>query len=161
MNGIDPRQLLDLVVRPTLLHLDLLSPAAEQLVLGTAAQESKLCYLKQLGLGPAVGLWQMEPATERDLWENFLAYKPELRAKVEALLAPEPSRTQQLATNLAYGCAMCRVHYLRKPAALPDAADIQGMARYWKLHYNTPLGRGTINEFVRSWELVAGCWRKP
>ena len=52
------------VIRPALRALDLWSPAAEDLVLGTAAQESGLAYLRQIGGGPALGLWQIEPATQ-------------------------------------------------------------------------------------------------
>ncbi|KAF0118141.1 MAG: hypothetical protein FD149_866 [Rhodospirillaceae bacterium] len=69
------------VIRPTLLHLGLHSPAAEALLLGTAIQESRLgTYLRQTGGGPALGVYQMEPATHEDIWTNFLAYRPDLAA---------------------------------------------------------------------------------
>lgn len=65
---IDPRQLRDLIVRPVPEQLDLYSPAAEQLVMGTAAQESRLVYIRQhLGEdkhGRGRGLWQIEPAED-------------------------------------------------------------------------------------------------
>lgn len=48
--GINPHQLRDLVIRPTLKRLGFWSTAAEELVLGTAIQESSLQYLQQLGL---------------------------------------------------------------------------------------------------------------
>lgn len=51
------------VVRPVLRVMSAWSQPAEDLVMGTAAQESRLTYLRQLGGGPALGLWQMEPAT--------------------------------------------------------------------------------------------------
>ena len=55
-------QTLALVIRPALKKLRLWSPSAEELVFGTAIVESGLTYLKQHGDGPALGLWQVEPA---------------------------------------------------------------------------------------------------
>lgn len=140
------------VVRPVLQAVGVHSPAAEHLVLGTALQESNLHYLRQLGDGPALGLYQMEPATHDDIWQNYLAYREGLRDRVSSFLVEGRDRAEQLVWNLAYATVMCRVHYLRVPAPLPDAADIRGLAVYWKQHYNTPLGRGTPEEFVEKFE---------
>ena len=56
-------ELLNHVVHPTLLHLSKVNPllhsqAACRLVTATAASESAGDYLKQIGGGPARGLWQ-------------------------------------------------------------------------------------------------------
>ena len=32
--------------------------------------------------------------------------------------------------------------------ALPEAGDIEGQGQYWKAHYNTPLGKGTVTKYV-------------
>ena len=145
-------QLRQTVIRPVLEEIGAHSQAAENLVLGTALQESNLHYLRQLGDGPARGLYQMEPATHDDIWANYLSYRAELAARVSEFLAENRERTEQLIWNLAYATAMCRVHYMRVPAPLPEASDIQGMAAYWKQHYNTPLGRGTPQEFAEKYE---------
>lgn len=142
-------QLRELVIRPALEALHLWSEGAEELVLGTAIQESGLRFLKQLGDGPALGLWQMEPATHDDIWTHYLAYQPELAGRVRSLCsAPIPAA---LAGNLWYGAAMCRVHYRRAPEALPAAGDIEGQAALWKKRYNTPLGKGLAREYVANW----------
>lgn len=143
------------VVRPVLMHLELHSPAAEDLVMGTAAQESHLVYLRQL-VGPAFGLWQMEPTTHDDLWRNYLAYHPQLAGRVRSFLAPGHADVAQLVWNLAYGAAMCRIHYRRIKAPLPPAGDVGAMARYWKTYYNTRLGKGKPEEFVRNYDRVLG-----
>jgi hypothetical protein len=150
---IDPRQLRERVIRPTLEHLRLYSLAAESLLLGTAAQESRLgTYVVQLGGGPALGIYQMEPGTHRDIWDNWLSARADLSSLVRLLIAPQPSPfVEQLVTNLAYATAMTRLHYRRVPAPLPAPDDIEGQAEYWKHHYNTSAGRGTVEEYVRSW----------
>jgi len=140
-------QLRQNVVQPVLQALDAYSKAAENLLIGTAVQESRLEYLKQLGGGPACGLFQMEPATHDDIWTNYLAYQPDLRARIEAFAVPHQDRHDQLAWNLAYATAMCRAHYRRVREALPDEGDVDGLARYWKRYYNTELGAGTVSEF--------------
>ena len=64
------------------------------------------------------------------------------------LRAPNLSRDENLATNLMYGAAVCRLCYYRKAEALPEAGDIEGQGHYWKTHYNTPLGKGTVTKYV-------------
>lgn len=153
MSGLDPGHLLICVIDPILGKLSVGSePAARALLLGTAAQESGFAYLRQLGSGPALGLWQMEPATHDDLWTNFLGFQMLLRDKVLALKAAVPVGAPQLATNLGYACACARAQYLRAPAPLPAANDIDGLAAYWKRYYNTPQGAGTEAQFLANWQ---------
>ena len=64
------------------------------------------------------------------------------------LRAPNLSMGENLATNLMYGAAVCRLCYYRKPDALPAAGDIEGQAAFWKQHYNTLLGAGTVSKHV-------------
>lgn len=146
------RNILIGVIRPALDLIGKEGLAGEQLVLGTGIQESLLIHRQQLGGGPAMGLFQMEPATHDDIWNNFLKYKKSLADKVKNTLGdgqdPVPS---SLKMNDYYAAAMCRVHYLRVRAALPKADDIDGMAHYWKDHYNTHLGAGHPHEFIDKW----------
>jgi hypothetical protein len=148
MSGLDCVHLRLEVVRPTLQFLGAWTPAAENLLLGTAAHESAgFRYLAQVG-GPALGLYQIEPATHDDVWANFLAFRRELRAKCEMLAGEWPARTVQLATNLAYASAIARLVYLRAPDPLPQVDDVEGLARYWKRFYNTSAGKGTEAQFI-------------
>jgi hypothetical protein len=140
-------QLRGLVIKPTLKHLGLWSPAAENLVLGTALVESKAEYLQQIN-GPALGLWQMEPATHDDIWANFLHYRKDLAAKVAELTTPAEitGGATEMIGNLYYACAMCRLLYRRVRELLPDAKDAEGMASFYKRFYNTPLGKSSVEK---------------
>lgn len=157
-SGLDPGQLRDNVVVPVLGVLGLNNLQAEKLVMGTAAQESKLKYLRQLGHGPALGLWQMESATHNDIWNNYIRYRPSLESNVRSLIGSQTGIPTPLLMvgNLYYACAMCRVHYLRDSAPLPTT--LEGMAKTWKRVYNTHKGKGTVEEFISSWELVRGLY---
>lgn len=146
------RGVLTSAIRPALAALGAGGRAAEQLLLGTAIQESLLVHRRQLGNGPARGLFQMEPATHNDCWDNYLNFRAGRADQVRQTLAPgqEPVAAT-LEVNDTYAAAMCRVRYLRVPTAMPAADDIPALADYWKQHYNTPLGAGTPEEFLDKW----------
>jgi hypothetical protein len=150
---ININQFTELIVAPTLTEVGLYSRAAVELLLGTALQESGLRYLKQLDDGPAMGPYQMEPATHDDIFENYLNYHADMKQRVLRQVREgfEPSAVN-MAGNLYYATAMCRVHYWRVPEALPPQGDLSSQAAYWKEHYNTFLGRGTQTEYVENWE---------
>ncbi len=140
------------VIRPTLKAIELWSEAAENLLLGTAAQESHLGrYLTQIR-GPALGIYQMEPGTHQDIWWHYLRYRPELAKKVKTFAASNPPHRKELVTNLAYATVMTRIYYLRVKEALPHPNDIQALAQYWKRYYNTFKGKGKIEEFILNYQ---------
>ena len=147
---MDKKQLRDLIHR-VLIDLDLYSEAAENLLMGTAAQESGLGeYIRQLGNGPALGIFQMEPATFKDIVQNCLQYKPELAKLVMSVSGVNALRCVYLEYNLALSICMCRIHYLRVSEKMPD--NLTGWAKYWKEYYNTRLGKGIEEEFIRNFK---------
>ena len=144
--GLDAEQLAKYVIRPTLEYIGWHSPVAEQLVLGTAITESRLRFLKQLGSGPALGIYQMEPATFRDLIKNYLRYRPEYQLIEHLRDRRLTTKSEELIYNLAYATAMTRAHYRRVSEPLPPEGDAWLLASYWKAHYNTHLGAGDPHE---------------
>jgi type VI secretion system secreted protein VgrG len=130
------------------------------LLLGTCAQESGFKYNRQLGNGPARGFWQCEPATEADIWSNFLCYNQDLAECFVARCGQSGPDVSALQHNLVYQILMARTHYFRcDPDPLPAAKDIEAHARIWKRYYNTPLGHGTESQYVQSYEaLVRPYW---
>lgn len=151
-------QLRDLVVTPTLKYLDPVirfSEAAVELLMMTAAHESHLGeYIAQVG-GPALGIYQMEPATENDIWKNFLVYRDVLPEKVDNI-EPEISVISPLIESIAYATAMARVHYFRVPEALPEGSlqneeTIRKLAAYAKKYYNTELGKATEEDYYEAY----------
>jgi len=154
---IDALQLRHEIIRPTLKHLDSVIPysmAAENLLMGTCAQESRMGqFLVQLDNGPAKGIFQMEPATHMDIWSNYLNYssRDEIADSVTILAGEAMSDDMLLTGNLYYAAMMCRIHYYRVPMAMPEEDNIEQLANYWKLFYNTPEGKGTEAEFIHNY----------
>lgn len=150
--AINHIQLATYVIKPTLEETGLFSDSAINLLLGTCAQESHMgTYLHQLGNGPAIGIFQMEPTTFNDIFENYLIYKTELCKIIRAALKCKNLNVLKpidMTWNLKLATIMCRIHYLRVPKKLPEANDLAGLANYWKKYYNTKLGKGTTDEFI-------------
>jgi hypothetical protein len=151
-------QFKDLIVVPTLKYLDPeipFSDAAVNLLLLTWATESQGGkYIKQLGGGPALSVFQMERDTHDDHWKNWLRYKPDLWTKVDKLTLRHQfllDRFDELAGNLYYATAMARVHYYRSSYKLPDADDEIGLAMMWKGVYNTHLGAGVPSKAINDY----------
>jgi hypothetical protein len=146
--SINAKQLRELIIRPTLKDMGMWSEAAENLLMGTAAQESHLgSYIKQVGKGPALGIYQCEPATHEDVvrWargKDFLQY--------------DTCFPGRLVYDLKYATMICRLHYYRVPKALPDADDLDGLSNYWKVFYNSVKGKGTVEEFKDNYVRLVG-----
>ena len=127
--------------------------ASVHLLIGTAVAESVIgvdMRLKQIN-GPALGIYQMEPSTAKDIWDNYLAGKDEKTSFVRGLMEQhitEESYDQELMTNLRYATAMARLKYWRRPFRMPtNSKGIASLASIWKKHYNTILGKGDPRDF--------------
>ncbi|QCE34722.1 hypothetical protein FAI40_04780 [Acetobacteraceae bacterium] len=144
MTGLDLTQFKNLIIRPALDCLRLQSEAAVNLVTATALVESSLCYLQQMEDGPAIGLFQMEPRTHDDLYENFLNFRPDLLQKMQLIAGCSKPSAIEMIHNLLYAAAMCRLCYLRAKDPLPEASDALALAVYHKVHYNTIAGKADI-----------------
>jgi hypothetical protein len=138
------------LVQTTLHSLNLYSPDAVNLILGTIAHESAFGkYRKQLGGGPALGICQMEPGTFYDIVDNYLYFRKKLAATILKCAGVQSFKADDLVANDRLAIAMCRVHYLRFDEKIPDS--VPGYARYWKKYYNTVKGKGTEQEFIANY----------
>ena len=145
---MNKEQLRDLICE-VLLDAGMYSDSAVELLMLTAATESKLGrYVRQVG-GPALGIFQMEPNTENDIYINYLKYNEDLEDFVDAYTSD--ALPDELVWNVAYSILMARIHYLRVKEKLPAATDIRGLASYWKKYYNTHMGKGTVKKAVASY----------
>lgn len=134
-------------VQPALAALPatLNSLSAQQGVLGIGNAESAgYRYMKQIGQGPALGFWQMEPATHDDAWANFIRFRPTLQNALLGVLGGRAVSAQRLVDTPLYAACLCRVQLYRAPASLPPANNAAAWASFWKTHYNTKKGAGVV-----------------
>lgn len=169
---MDYNQFRGLVVVPTLHYLDEVIPYSEEavdLLMMTAAHESNGCsYVKQIN-GPALGVYQMEPATHYDIYKNFLKYNPKIKSLLKDFTIDAGILLQQgedMVFNLAYATAMARVHYYRVSEPLPERKAmakcvspesreedyLMELAKYAKWYYNTNLGKATAEDYLKAFK---------
>ena len=144
------------VVRDTLKSLDDHSLAAENLLLGTAAQESGLGVC--LHQGKRRGLYHLTAATHRSVWDKYLINNPELASRVRGMAGQHSflkDPHSELVTNLKYATAIAWMVYRRCDPPLPEANDIAGLANYWHRHFH-PKPTASEQQFIQSYkELIA------
>lgn len=155
---IDPLHLKNYVIEPVLETMAtydprMNDPRAINLLLGTAAQESEMgLWLGQNGVKDgAKGIYQMEDATFYDIKDRYLAQpdKEPLRL-ILSMWAPDIATPEILAGNLYAATFFTRVHYWMVPEPLPEYIEEQ--AEYYKEHYNTPLGKATVEQYMDRWD---------
>lgn len=132
-----------LIIR-TLTELDpeLVSQSAVNLLLGTLAQESKFGrYLRQNG-GPAIGVFQVEPATFVYLQNRYQGEYPVIAGR----------KAEDMEWDLKLAIIMARLKYRSVSAKLPDPNSVADMAAYWNLWYNGNPNKGTDEEFVENYK---------
>lgn len=137
----------------------LCSRAAVNLLLGTSAKESDFgTYLRQMEGGPALGAFQMEPATTLDIWKNYLYLgRAKRRAAIYEISGVRSHRDNgAMEWNLAYQICMGRLHYRRIAEPFPNSNDVEGLGRYWDIHWNRNPAKGTVKEFVEKWDQFIG-----
>jgi len=148
--GIAINEFRDYIVRPTLKRLELWTPAAEALLVGTAIQESDLGSHMRLKHHRRLGIFQIDPLTHIAIWDNYLAKHPDLASNVRGLASQKLffSRPHgELIANLAYATAIARLVYIRVKKPLPHANDIPSLAKYWHRHFHHKPS-GSIDDFI-------------
>lgn len=133
----------------------LYSDDAVELLMLTAAQESHCGrYLEQIK-GPALGIFQMEPASYWDLVYRLSIHNPELHMAVTEwnLLAIEDDL--EMRGNIPLQIVMARAYYYKRPGKLPAADNVPAMAGYYKQHWNTYLGKATVEEAKENYKKYA------
>lgn len=152
---MSPSHLRDLISE-VLMRVNLYSLSARELLMLTAAQESHCGeWLHQLGKGPALGIFQEEPATLQDLYDNFLKYRPDLMKIMDDFTAAGMGQKLNLKANLAFQIAAARLDYLREPDPFPRYDDIPGLAAYYKRFWNSSRGEATVEQAVKNYGIYA------
>jgi hypothetical protein len=121
----------------------------EEILLMIAAHESILGRkLLQIGGGPGRGLVQVEPRTMRDNYTHFIDARDDLSRQIREMSGVARPDDNQLTYNPLFGAIMARIWLYRRPGPLPPAHDLQAMAEYARMHYNTTSGAATAEKYL-------------
>ena len=150
---MNPQQLHDLIIKPTLEYMggNYYSKESAFLLLCTAAIESDCgYYIKQIN-GPALGIWQMEPDTHDDIWQNCDALIGTFEMRIYDICGR--CTENSLVQSPMYACAMARLKYSMDPNPLPkltgdNNVDSRAFYDYYKRVYNTELGASTFDKWA-------------
>ena len=117
------------------------SESAVRLLLMIAAHESGgFMYNRQKG-GPALGLFQMEPATYSHVIE-YLKRSGNFPGISRSLPA------ERMLIDAEFAAGIARVYLWTFPEPLPPADDLQALAAYAKKYWNTEAGAASAEKYL-------------
>ena len=131
------------MIDATLHHLGVPnSKEFQRLILLTIVAESNMgCWNRQLK-GPAVGIVQIEPETEKTVLNWLRKNKPKVYQKIKELRIPAKLSIHEAEYNNSYSIALCYAVYLMRN--VKPKGDAKALATLYKKYYNTPKGKATV-----------------
>jgi len=161
--SICAEELREYVIQPTLNHLGEWSQAAENLLMGTAAQASGLGFHLLNKRGNGFGIYQITANLHLDIWDHYLVDDPELASNVRGLASQHEFLRHphaELATNLSYATVIAWLAYRRCGLALPAATDTLALAQFWAQNWGRPHSRrfrqAKIEAFINNYNKFVG-----
>lgn len=104
-------------------------------------------WRRQVGGGPALGIFQIEPPTHNDVWDRSRSIHG------NAVKAGIKRDTNRLADSDEYSIFVCRHIVMLDPDPIPNTPT--EMARWCKAKWNTEAGKATAEKYLNDWQL----WR--
>ncbi len=121
--------------------------AAERLILETAIAETiGGTYRSPVRYHFGLGLCQFDKIAFEDVKERTSSKRQ--KAILERFnIDIKQVEYRELAYSPILSLICCRLFYLMKPGSIP--ATLQERGEYWKKYYNTYLGKGTVEGYVK------------
>jgi hypothetical protein len=151
---INAPQFRELVITPALAAL---APAgipvtktAADLLMATAANETDLGTWLNQSPGPALGVFQIEPASLDTL---VLRLTPAQTKAIEGI-STQWTIKEQLDTNLLLAAAICRLFYWQNPFIMPTTWTLDTLWNVYKSVWNTDAGAATLAGFISALKIT-------
>ncbi len=153
--GICAEELRHYVVQPTLRQLQVKHCLAENLLMGTAAQESGLGFYLRPKTYHSYGIYCITPLMHKNIWDKYLVTQPELASQVRGLASQHEfleNPHQELATNLSYATAIAWMVYQRVPnfPTKGDPSNLGLLAKCWRRYYHGK-PRASMDDFIQNY----------
>lgn len=130
----------------------------KDLILETCAVESNLGSLIKQVNGPALSIYQIEPNTYNFI-DNLLKTKyKNIHNKTKYYIDLTKPQMHTRMTNIPHATVACMVYYLYAAGdkLLSNITTREQRANIWKIHYNTHLGKGTVESYLQKSKLYLG-----
>ncbi|MEM1402478.1 MAG: hypothetical protein AAGG55_04055 [Pseudomonadota bacterium] len=111
---ITAEHLREQVIKPTLEYLGAWSEATESELLAAALKKTEVGLFSRRSQG--LGLFQISSSQHRDLWDRYLAFRPDIASRVRGLASQRAflsNPDNELQTNLSYCTAIAWILYQR------------------------------------------------
>ena len=117
---------------------------AKEMIIETAIAETGLGQIEDKTVGAGMGLTQFDEMPFNDIRNRCLKLKPQIQKdlKIDISLV----EWDDLRYNQFLSLLFTRLHYWLKGDPIP--ATIEERAKYWKQHYNTVQGKGTVEHYL-------------
>lgn len=125
------------------------TPFIHDLLIATAAQETLLGKWLHQVRGPALGVYQIEPASFHDLMQNFVISNKRYNTLLE-VAGGSGIAVNRVIFDLRFATVIARLFYYRVLEPLPKATTFDTLWGYYKAHWNTTAGRATEADFERA-----------
>lgn len=152
--GIYANDLREWIIKPYLQGLGEYSEVAENLLLGTAAQESLLglhCFCPHT---KGLGLYRMTAEKHRELWDSYLIQFPDLASQQRGLASQQQFLKNphgELVSNLTYATGMAWMQYRRSLIDINRPQETSGLAQLWANHFDNGTGcQRNPDEFMQT-----------
>ena len=123
---VTAEHLRDQVIQPTLKYLGAWTPTIESFLLDVAVDAPDLGLFSETRDG--LGIFHITAAQHRDVWDRYLAFKPEMASRIRGLASQRAFLTDpdgELQTNLSYCTAIALLLYQRANMAIDSVAPGQ------------------------------------
>ena len=117
---------------------------AKEMIIETAITETGLGQIEDKTVGAGMGLTQFDDKPFQDIRDRSIKLRPKIlkELKIDISLV----KWDDLRYNQFLALLFTRLHYWLKGDPIP--ATIEERANYWKLHYNTKFGKGTVEHYL-------------
>ena len=118
---------------------------AHLLLYETAKAETGLGSIEDKTVGAGIGICQFDKLPFDDLKKRSLTYKDKILKDLGVDISLV--EWEHLRYNSFLSLLFCRLQY--KPFNEEIPIDLASRAKYWKKYYNTELGKGTIEHYMK------------
>ena len=151
--GIYVSDLRELIIKPSLEAIGDYSETAENLLAGTAAQESDhQCYCDQ---HEGLGIYQITAEKHVETWYKYLIQFPELASRVRGFARQQQflkNPHNELISNLSYATVIAWMIYRANGVDTGKPAEVNNLAQLWSTCFNNGTGCArNIEDFIATY----------